>query len=159
MNTPHPPSDRRHPAGNPIPPASGRPHAQNSPTPTQPKSQTAHRVCRPTRGHLALLLGIALLWDCLAGLRADTFEAEVLPPPEASAERGLYRAPFDLELSSASFEDVIRYTLDGSDPTRATAHFYSGYPIRISQTTLLRAITTRPGFSPSAPLVRSFLFP
>jgi hypothetical protein len=48
------------------------------------------------------------------------------------------RCAFLLKLSVASEDVVIRYTLDGTEPTLTNGEIYSA-PLRLSRTTLLRA--------------------
>jgi hypothetical protein len=61
-----------------------------------------------------------------------------LPEITASVSRGLHETPFSLELAIAPEGAVIRYTLDGTEPTLRNGALYSA-PLRISKTTLLRA--------------------
>ena len=56
----------------------------------------------------------------------------------ASVPRGLCDAPFSLRLATASEGALIRYTLDGAEPTLTNGAAYSA-PLWISNTTLLRA--------------------
>jgi hypothetical protein len=64
---------------------------------------------------------------------------EYIPAPEFSVSRGVYDNPFSVELSSLVAEGIIRYTIDGSFPSKKNGNTYSS-PINISTTTPLRAI-------------------
>ncbi|MEO1836730.1 MAG: lamin tail domain-containing protein, partial [Akkermansiaceae bacterium] len=54
-----------------------------------------------------------------------------------SLDRGFYRAPFEVELSTATEGAEIRYTLDGSVPSSERGLVYRK-PVRIETTTVLR---------------------
>jgi hypothetical protein len=107
----------------------------------------------------------ALLLCCLL-LRPIASGAEVEPsakakrkllPLEASTPRGLCDAPFSLTLTSPSKDAVIRYTLDGTEPTLKNGDTYSP-PLRISKTTLMRAAAFKEGTRISAVTTCSYLF-
>ncbi|MFN2251130.1 MAG: lamin tail domain-containing protein [Anaerolineae bacterium] len=61
-----------------------------------------------------------------------------VPPLEFGVTRGFYEAPFDLKLTAAAPDSVIRYTTDGSLPTAGHGSTYSR-PILIDTTTVVRA--------------------
>ena len=100
---------------------------------------------------------------------ADTF---LLPTPAAANElvpklvadvrfdhkRGLYTNSFNLALSTNTNGASIRYTTDGSMPTTATGTVYTG-PIPIDNTTVVRAIGYKKGFTSTAVLEESYIFP
>jgi len=79
--------------------------------------------------------------SAFAGYVADT---------KFSIDRGYYDQPISVEVTSATPEAVIYYTLDGSDPQpgAGTTIEYTG-ALAINSTTTLRAIATKPGFEPS----------
>jgi hypothetical protein len=66
--------------------------------------------------------------------------AELKKPPQvtASVPRGLCDAPLSVNLTVNSEGAVIRYTLDGTEPSLTNGEVYSS-PLKISRTTLLRA--------------------
>lgn len=74
-----------------------------------------------------------------------------------SVDRGFYDAPFDLEITTATADAEIRYTLDGSKPSASHGTVYSG-PIAISGTTTLRAIATKADFRSSNVDTHTYLF-
>jgi hypothetical protein len=82
----------------------------------------------------------------------------VVAPVIFSQPHGFYEQPFSLELSSATPEAMIFYTLDGSEPGEDQGMAYSG-PISITQTTLVRAIVLKPHYRPSYLDTRSYIFP
>ncbi|MCU0857689.1 MAG: lamin tail domain-containing protein, partial [Pontiellaceae bacterium] len=82
------------------------------------------------------------------GLVADT---------KFSVDRGFYEAPFDLIISTATAGAVIRYTLDGSTPTDVSGTVYTG-PIHITNTAIVRARATLPGWLASTPDTHTYLF-
>ncbi|MEM7262195.1 MAG: lamin tail domain-containing protein [Planctomycetota bacterium] len=74
-----------------------------------------------------------------------------------SVDRGFFENPFNLEITSATPDAQIRYTLDGSLPTPGRGTVYSG-PINISETTIVRALATKPGFEPTNVDTQTYLF-
>jgi Ca2+-binding RTX toxin-like protein len=72
--------------------------------------------------------------------------------------RGLYTKKFNLALTTATKGASIRYTTDGSMPTTTTGTVYTG-PIRIDDTTVVRATGYKKGFTPTAMIDASFIFP
>ena len=82
---------------------------------------------------------------------------EVAKKVKASVVRGRYSAPFDLTLTTASSGATIRYTTDGSKPTRSHGHTYVG-PIRIDGTTVVRAVAFGAGLAASKAATFSYLF-
>ncbi|MBN2474999.1 MAG: lamin tail domain-containing protein [Pirellulales bacterium] len=74
-----------------------------------------------------------------------------------SVDRGFYDQPFDVEITTGTAGATIRYTLDGSAPTKETGFEYSG-PIRISTTTTLRAAAFRPFYQPSDVDTQTYIF-
>ncbi len=81
----------------------------------------------------------------------------VAAPVHFSAERGHYTQAFDLALSTATPGGMIRYTMDGSEPTATTGQIYLG-PLRITATMLLRAAAFRTNFLPSTVGTHTYLF-
>ncbi|MFN2162778.1 MAG: CotH kinase family protein, partial [Candidatus Promineifilaceae bacterium] len=59
------------------------------------------------------------------------------PAPEFSLPGGRYQTPLELSLSSTSPAAEIRYTLDGSSPTRDSALYQE--PIQLAKTAVVRA--------------------
>lgn len=74
-----------------------------------------------------------------------------------SVERGLFDAPFAVELSTETDGAAIRYTTDGSEPTATNGQIYS-QPIPVAATTLLRAAAFKPNFLPSTATTQSYIF-
>lgn len=81
----------------------------------------------------------------------------VTEPVHFSAERGFYTNAFDLYLSSPTLGSSIRYTLDGVEPTISVGTPYTG-PLRITNTTSVRAVAFRTNFLPSVTRTHSYLF-
>ena len=71
--------------------------------------------------------------------------------------RGFYTAPFQATISTPTAGAVIRYTLDGSDPSETNGVVYSG-PITINRTSTLRASAFLPGYEPSNIDTQTYLF-
>lgn len=73
--------------------------------------------------------------------------SEFLSPPHFSVLPGFYSQPQSLELTTASLDAQIHYTLDGSEPTSSSTRYTSPIPIRSRQGTpnQLAKIQTIPG--------------
>lgn len=78
--------------------------------------------------------------------------------PELSVAGGVFTEPFRVEIKarSKSANTVIRYTLNGMEPTETSAA-YSG-PISVSGTALLQARAFEPGIHPSATASAAYTF-
>jgi len=75
-----------------------------------------------------------------------------------SRERGLYDAPFELRIHSAAHEALIRYTLDGSEPTEQHGQFYqAGMSILIADSTVVRSIAFKPGWRPAPVTTHTYI--
>ena len=64
-----------------------------------------------------------------------------------SVQRGVYDAPFSVDLSTPTPDATITYTTDGSAPTAGSTPFLSS--ITIPATTVLRAAVFKTDFIPS----------
>lgn len=89
-----------------------------------------------TRGYLENPTPEATNGPVSAGFVADT---------TFDIDRGFFEAPFDLTIASATPGAEIRYTTDGSRPTRSHGEIYRG-PIPIATTTTIRAAAFKEGF-------------
>jgi hypothetical protein len=78
----------------------------------------------------------------------------VVAPPEFSVDGGFHTAALDVRLESREPGGVIRYTRDGS-PASATSPAATG-PLRIEQTTVVRATTFDAAGNGSQETVRTF---
>ena len=83
--------------------------------------------------------------------------SDIVPPPHFNVQRGMFEAPFTLHLSCDLPGATIRFTTDGSEPTASTGAVYSG-PMEIADTTVIRAIATKPDMLPSATVTHTYLF-
>ncbi len=72
-------------------------------------------------------------------------------------DRGFYWSAFDLTISTATEAAVIRYTLDGTEPTLTNGATFDR-PINISKTTTVRAKAFREGYEPSNTDTQSYIF-
>lgn len=75
-----------------------------------------------------------------------------------SVRRGLYSAPFTVEITTATEGAEIRYTLDSSPPTESNGEIYSG-AISIDTTTVLKARAFKEGFEPTNVDTQTYIFP
>lgn len=73
-------------------------------------------------------------------------------PPTISAPSGTSKVPVNVTISSPQSAAVLRYTLDGSDPT-ANSPAYSA-PLRIEATKTVKVAAFLPGSDPSAVVSR-----
>jgi len=78
-----------------------------------------------------------------------------------STERTFYTGPPDwhimLTLSTSDDDAEIRYTVDGSVPTMTHGNTYTG-PLKIKQTTTLRAVGVKPGWLDSDVETHTYIF-
>ncbi len=72
-------------------------------------------------------------------------------------QRGRYAAPFNLTITSATPGAIIRYTTDGSTPTRTNGIIYSG-PIALSSTKVVRAFAYKIGWKATNVDTKTYLF-
>lgn len=75
-----------------------------------------------------------------------------------SVKRGIYSAPFNVTISTATAGAQIRYTLDGSRPTATTGLVYSA-PVPVTTTTVLRAAAFKPEWQPTNVDTQTYIFP
>ncbi len=71
---------------------------------------------------------------------------------------GFRDEPFELSMSAESPTAVIRYTVNGKEPTRTTGRTYV-IPLAISKTTAVRAVAFEEGKTGSRVETRSYIFP
>ncbi len=76
------------------------------------------------------------------------------PRPEFRPQRTVFTDHADIRIVTTSEGIKTRYTLDGSDPTEGSPLYE--VPIRITETTTIRAYSQRPGQRPSAILTGTF---
>ncbi|MFT6863536.1 MAG: hypothetical protein ACJAVK_002097 [Akkermansiaceae bacterium] len=93
-----------------------------------------------------------------SALNAPTQYAGLVADTEFSIARGVFTAAFDLEISTATPEAIIRYTTDGSPPSETSGTIYST-SIRINKTTVVRAIAYRENFFSTSIDSHTYLFP
>lgn len=74
-----------------------------------------------------------------------------------SVDRGFFKAPFDVAITTETPGAEIRYTTDGSEPTQARGTLYTG-PITITGTTMLRAAAFLDGLLPTNVDTHSYIF-
>jgi Lamin Tail Domain/CotH kinase protein/Chitobiase/beta-hexosaminidase C-terminal domain len=76
-----------------------------------------------------------------------------------SHARGFHDEPFELWLSCDTPDAVIRYTLDGSEPTEMTRRIYdSNEPILITTTTHVRSLASKPGWRSAPVTTHTYIF-
>jgi hypothetical protein len=81
----------------------------------------------------------------------------VVAPVHFSASRGHYTQPFDLVLTCPTPGATVRYRFDGIEPTATTGLPYV-LPLRVTNTTLLRAAAFRANLLPSRTETHSYFF-
>jgi len=77
---------------------------------------------------------------------------------EFSVDRGLFDRPINLEITTDTPDAVIRYTIDGSEPSSTNGLVYSG-AIRIASTTIVRARAFKTGYISSNADTQTYIFP
>ncbi len=90
--------------------------------------------------------------------RANTagFYAYV-PDTKFSVDRGFYDTPFNVAITCAMTNAVIRYTTNGTLPSLDNGFVYTA-PLRIIGTTVLRTAAFAPWFEPSPADTQSYIF-
>lgn len=101
----------------------------------------------------------ALLFSPVGAVAASVLgkKKDSLPQIGASVPRGFCDAPFSLKLTSPTNGVLIRYALDGSEPTLTNGTDYVA-PLVISNTTLLRAVAFKEGTRVSTISTFSYIF-
>jgi len=74
-----------------------------------------------------------------------------------SVDRGMYDAPFDVAITTATPGATIIYTLDGSQPTPDHGAVYTG-PIHVDRTTTLRAAAFKEDLEPTNVDTQTYIF-
>jgi hypothetical protein len=74
--------------------------------------------------------------------------------PEFSLPGGFFSSPINVTLSNGS-ANVIRYTIDGSEPQESSTLYTQ--PVQINSTKVLRARSFSPGFIPSKTVTNTYL--
>ena len=74
-----------------------------------------------------------------------------------SVDRGFFLEPFVLNISSATPRAQIRYTTDGSHPSRVNGKDYTG-PLILNKTTVIRAKAFKEGFDPTDVDTHTYIF-
>ena len=82
---------------------------------------------------------------------------KVLAPPGFGVRGGRFQAPLDLALSHPEPGAQIHFTTDGSAPTSSDPIYRE--PIRISESTTVRARAFKNGFAKSIAVQETFVFP
>jgi len=76
-----------------------------------------------------------------------------------SHTRGFYAEPFDLRVFCTTPEALVRYTLDGSEPTEQNGLLYDPQaPIHIATTTHVRSVAFRPGWRTARATTHTYIF-
>ncbi len=92
-----------------------------------------------------------------------TLFAGVVAAPKASVSSGFFRQPFAVSLTTTTPEAIIRFTLDGSEPTATSGIFYTGLVEVVASPSRavinLRAVALRSGYLASHVSTWSYFFP
>lgn len=91
------------------------------------------------------------------GIGNSAGTAGVVGDTKFSVDRGFYDAPISVEITTTTEGAEIRYTTNGSEPSAVNGTLYTG-PISIDRTTVLRAVATKPGFTPSNVDTHTYVF-
>jgi len=95
--------------------------------------------------------GIALLRQWIESLPGPP----TLAPPDISPRGGNFAKPIEVTIHQPEAGASIRYTLDGSAPTRSDPLY--DRPIKLTQPTILRAKSFKPGFTKSITVQEVFI--
>ena len=108
------------------------------------------RCARAALASLSCAIGLAIS----SGQSAEKNGQSLSPEPQFSPAGGIYTNDFKLRLSAKAAGAVIRYTLDGSEPTAASSLFSE--PLPITQSTLLKARVFAPGCLPGHTVLQTY---
>lgn len=102
--------------------------------------------------------------DTTPGETNSTAQVEFVSDTSFSHKRGLYDAPFDVTITSATDGAVIAYTLDGTEPTVNSNNVITNgseytAPISITTTSNLRAMAFKAGAISTNVDTQSYIFP
>ena len=86
-----------------------------------------------------------------------TSNFNVADPVGFSVGHGIHDRAFELVLTTPTPGASIRYTTDGSVPSSDHGDVYDG-PIAVDGTTVVRAVSLKPGLRPSAPSTQTYIF-
>ena len=81
----------------------------------------------------------------------------LLGEPFFSKKNGFFNIPFSVSIASPELSSMIRYTTDCSKPTETHGKVYQG-PIKISQTTVLRAVVFADDAMPSRVVTKTYVY-
>ena len=95
---------------------------------------------------IVAVLALVLLSSC----KENTSEPEIqtVATPTFNPVEGSYSSAQSITLSCTTAGAIIRYTIDGSDPTETSTQYSS--PIAVSVTTTIKAKAFKSGWTPSA---------
>ena len=100
-----------------------------------------------------------LLWALAPCMSFPVFaQMTTLDSPAFSEPGAIMSEPLSLHLSPGTSGGAVRYTLDNSDPSEENGILYTD-PIRIDETTVVRAATFMNGLDPSDIVTRTYIFP
>ena len=97
--------------------------------------------------------GVSLLREWIQSVPGP----KVLAPPEFSLHGGKFSNPIEVALRNPEPGAEIRYTTDGSAPTRSDPLYKE--PIRLSESTTIRARAFKPGLVKSITVQETFVLP
>lgn len=87
----------------------------------------------------------------------ETTACGFVEPLAFGSERGFYDDPMSIEISTATADASIYYTLDGSEPTPTAGTLYET-PLSISGTTTLRAAAFATGLRPTPSVTHTYIY-
>jgi hypothetical protein len=89
---------------------------------------------------------------------ADAKKKEKPAEVSFSQKRGFFERPFELRLKASAPDTEIRFTTDGTAPNATNGTLFSG-PIKIEQTTVLRAAAVKKGSKETRVKTHTYIFP
>ena len=98
-----------------------------------------------------------LVIDSVVVFGVPGIEVNVVETPVITPNGGTYYNAFDATISCATDNAVIRYTLDGTEPTETSSEYSA--PISINTTTTLKAKAWKEGYTPSFVTSVTYTFP
>lgn len=103
---------------------------------------------------IIVILSLLIAFSCSDDESSST-KPNIVATPTFSPSSGTYDAPIQVTIECSTSEAMIRYTMDGSEPTE-TSMLYSSQ-LDISQTTTIKAKAYKENCSPSGIAIASYV--
>ncbi len=130
------------------------------PFPPHGSARSYGLIYQPDQGYTVSPIPAAFAEATPGKINGEAIRPRTTPPPRFSPPRGFYDESLTLSLLGGDPAATIRYTLDGSSPSKDTGEDYTE-PISITTTQIVRAIAmpSNDTFEPSEIVTHTYIFP